>query len=118
MELTNLFALQDKLLSDFKVDLDREIEAGRTLNEDEMYDYISEWADGKYPYYSDQYDIAIACRFSAYCDFGHIWEEALSTAESIKDIDDFMGACTTMFVEHCIREQFAGYEVVADEEVA
>ena len=118
MELINLFALQDKLLGDFKVDLDREIEAGRTLDEDEMYDFISEWADGKYPYYSDSWDIAVACRFSAYCDFGHIWEDALSALDDLKDVDDLMGVCTTLFVEHCIREQFAGYEVVADEEVA
>ena len=114
--LMNLYQEQDKLVSAFKVDLDNEAASGRTLTEDEMYDYIVEWADGQYVYYWDQWSIATACRFSADGDFSQVFEIAKHLSDG--DVDNLMAVCTTMFVEHCIREQFAGYEIVGDEEVA
>lgn len=114
MELTNLYQVQDKLVSDFKVDLDNEVASGRTLTEDEMYDYIVEWADGQYVYYWDQWAIATACRFSADEDFNQVFEDAKELSDG--DVDSLMGCCAQLFVEHCIREQFGGYEIVADKE--
>tara|TARA_R100000329_G_C7522526_1_gene184255 strand:- start:209 stop:565 length:357 start_codon:yes stop_codon:yes gene_type:complete len=118
MELTDLYQEQDKLVSAFKVDLDREIEAGRTMDEDEMCDFITEWADGVYVYYWDQWAIATACRFSPDSDFGHIFDDARELMGDDSDVDKLMSWCAQMFIEHCLREQFAGYEIVADEDVA
>jgi len=114
MELTNLYQEQDKLVSAFKVDLDNEVASGRTLTEDEMYDYIVEWADGQYVYYWDQWEIATACRFSADEDFNQVFEDAKELSNG--EVDNLMASCAQLFVEHCIREQFGGYEIVADEE--
>jgi len=115
MKLIDLYQEQDRLLGLFKADLDIEIASGRTLTEDQMYDHIVQWAQDRYVYDEDQWEIATACRFSSDGDFNQVFEDAHKHSD---DVNGLMSACAQLFAEHCIREQFGGYEIIADEEVA
>jgi hypothetical protein len=117
MELMNLYQEASKHQKNFADELSFMRERGEIDESTDVAELISQYADGQYVYYWEQWSVGVACRFDS-GDYAEAWETAndLTVADGFETSEDhvnaLMGFCAQEFVEIALREQFSEYEIV------
>ena len=104
----------DKHISRFSEVISDLADANQLMDEDQLIDFIDDWAATVYENAKDQWHVALSCRFSEDGDYLASWETALEFHDLGDGVDVLMCSCARWFVRDVLMQQFGGYEIVAD----